>query len=302
MNQKSMPTSHPGRFKSLIGTSPHMKIVDIGASSLDGDVAPYAALIAAGDAELIAFEPHPRAHAKLMQTKQSNETFLAQVVGDGRRQTLRFCYASGMSSLLSPNSDVLNLFHLFPEHGQVVSAIEVNTVRLDDVIETAGADLIKIDIQGAELMVFANAPRRLLDVSVIHTEVLFLPMYEGQPLFSEVELFLRSKGFMIHCLQPAQTRMISPFIIDGDAYGGLNQIVWADAIFIRDLTRLDLYSDHQLVVTAHLVHDMYKSFDVSSALLTEYDRRRSAGLSKKYLSALKTSYPGLILGPHPSHS
>jgi hypothetical protein len=96
--------------------------------------------------------------------------------------------------------------------------------------------------------------------------------------------------------------MISPFIIDGDAYGGLNQIVWADAIFIRDLTRLDLYSDHQLVVTAHLVHDMYKSFDVSSALLTEYDRRRSAGLSKKYLSALKTSYPGLILGPHPSHS
>lgn len=57
----------------------------------------------------------------------------------------------------------------------MTSTREVETVRLDDVPETASVDLLKIDIQGGELMVFQNAERRLADALVIQTEVEFLP-------------------------------------------------------------------------------------------------------------------------------
>jgi len=295
MNQKSTPTSRPGPFKTLVGSPSPLKVVDVGASPLDGDDAPYAALVAAGDADLVAFEAHGPGYAELLKTKRQNETILPQAVGDGMRHTLRLCQAPGMSSLLPPNPDLLKLFHLFPNFARVLSTIEIDTVRLDDVPETAGVDLIKIDIQGAELIVLANSPKRLREVSVIHTEVLFLPMYQGQPLFSDIETFLRSNGFMLHCFQRMERRMVAPFMIDGNPYAELNQIVWADAIFVRDLARLDLYSDRQLLVTANLMHDIYESFDISFLVLTEFDRRRETGLSDKYLSALQSNYPGRSL-------
>ena len=74
--------------------------------------------------------------------------------------------------------------------------IKIPTIRLDDVDEIKNIDYLKIDIQGGELEVFKNGVNLLKNCLVIHTEVKFLPMYEGQPLFSEVELFLRELGFV----------------------------------------------------------------------------------------------------------
>ena len=82
--------------------------------------------------------------------------------------------------------------HGFPNWGQVVATEAVDTVRLDDVAETAGAEMLKIDIQGGELMAMRHAEARLRDMLVIHTEVEFLPMYVDQPLFSDVDQFLRN--------------------------------------------------------------------------------------------------------------
>jgi len=290
MNVQRLPSSRPGRFKELVGPTSSLKITDIGANPLDGDDAPYAPLVVDGDAALVAFEIHEGASAELLKTKRPNETILNQAIGDGGRHTFHVCQAPGMSSLLPPNTDVLNLFHLFPNYGRVGSTVEMDTVRLDDVPETAGTDLIKIDIQGAELLVLSNAPQRLKEVSVIHAEVLFLPMYEGQPLFSEIEMFLRGTGFMLHCLQRPESRFVAPFMIDADIYGGLNQLVWADAVFLRDLTKLDLYSDRQLIVTANLMHDVYNSFDVAYQLLAAFDARQKTGLANKYMAALQLSY------------
>ena len=277
----------PG-FGQLTGTEPQIKIVDIGANPIDGE-APYSPLLRAGLAHVIGFEPNPEALAKLQTQKGPNDIYLPHAVGDGGCHTLNICAAPGMTSLLEPNPEVLNLFHGFPQWGTVVSKRQIQTVRLDDVPETAGADLLKIDIQGAELMVFQHAQDRLADTLVIQSEVEFLPMYQNQPLFSDVDRFLRGQGFVLHRFFPEVSRVIQPLVVDNNIYAGLSQIVWADAIFVRDFTRPDRLSDRQLLNMAAILHECYRSFDLVLRLLIELDRRTERKLASGYLSKLTGS-------------
>ena len=274
-----------GSFRSLTKTDVRVKIVDIGANPLDG-VPPYERLLRAGDADIIGFEPNPAALARLNELKGPCETYLPYAIGDGKRHTLNFCQAPGMTSLLTPNREVLELFHGFPDWGKVIGTEEVDTHRLDDIAETAGIDMVKIDIQGGELIALSHAKKRLKTTLVIQTEVEFLPMYEGQPLFSEVEMFLRKQGFMLHRFYPTVSRVMAPLVIDNNIYAELSQLFWADAIFMHDITRLSLLSEQQLLKMAAILHDCYGSIDVVLRLLNEHDRRTGGGLSGTYLSAL----------------
>jgi FkbM family methyltransferase len=272
-------------FHALTGIDCHVKVVDVGANPIDG-TPPYATLLHSGRAEIIGFEPDPAALAQLNANKGPRETYLPYAVADGGRHLLRFCQAPGMNSLLEPNQPVLALFHGFPEWGHVVATRAVDTVRLDDVEETCGADLIKLDIQGGELLALRHAAARLADATVVQAEVEFLPLYVDQPLFADIDGFMRQNGFMFHRFFPEVSRVIRPLVVDRNIYAGLSQVVWADAVFIRDITRLDLLSDRQLLVMAAIMHDCYGSFDVTLHLLNEHERRRGTQFADVYLSRL----------------
>jgi FkbM family methyltransferase len=287
-SQTSLPPFH-----QLVGDFGRVKVVDIGANPIDG-TPPYEALLRAGNAEVVGFEPNRDALAKLEARKGPLETYLPHAVGDGGRHTLHLCAAPGMTSLLTPNPEVLNLFHGFPHWGHVVATEAVDTRRLDEIPETAGLDLLKIDIQGGELMVFRNAENRLADALVIHTEVEFLPLYVGQPLFSEVELFLRERGFMFHRFFPVVSRVLQPLLIENNIYAGLSQQAWADGIFVRDITRLERLSDPQLLRMAAIMHECYASIDLVLRLLIEHDRRAKTALAPRYLAGLKGSPPAAL--------
>lgn len=280
-----MPPTLP-LFSALTDTVLPIKIVDIGANPIDG-LPPYAPLLQGGEAEVVGFEPNPAALARLNAMKGPNELYLPYAVGDGQRHTLHICQAPGMTSLLPPNPQILELFHGFPDWGRVLTTEAVDTVRLDDVAETIGVELIKIDIQGGELMALSNAPQRLADTLLIHTEVEFLPMYVGQPLFSEVETYLRAQGFMFHRFSPTVSRVIRPLMVNDNIYAGMSQLFWADAVFIRDLTQLAALSDERLLKLGKILHDCYQSYDVVYRLLSEYDRRRTEGLAERYLARLQ---------------
>jgi FkbM family methyltransferase len=275
-------------FRVLTGENPPLKIVDIGANPIDGP-APYAAILDGGNAEVVGFEPNREALANLNERKTPRETYLPHAIGDGGRHTLHMCQAPGMTSLLAPNPAVLNLFHGFPSWGQVTATETVETRRLDDIPETAGADYIKLDIQGAELMTLRNAIQRLGDAVVIHCETEFLQMYAGQPLFSDIELFLRGQGFAFHRFYPIVSRMVQPLSMGEDIYAGMSQQLWADSVFIRDLTKLDALSEKQLLAMAAILHDCYQSLDVAVHLLIAYDRRTGRQLAGNYLNNLRAS-------------
>ena len=65
-----------------------------------------------------------------------------------------------MTSLLTPDHNQLRLFNPFSDWGSIVEEREVQTHRLDD-LDIDEFDLLKIDVQGSELMVFQHGRDRL---------------------------------------------------------------------------------------------------------------------------------------------
>ncbi|MCU0954853.1 MAG: FkbM family methyltransferase [Hyphomicrobium sp.] len=273
-------------LSDCLGIRPRLKIVDIGASAIDG-APPYAALLESTDAEVIGFEPDPQAWQELQEAKRPNEHYLPFALGDGRTHELKICAAPGMTSLLEPNLPILQLLPGFPEWGRVIRRVPVETRRLGEMPETQDVDYLKLDVQGAELLILRHAGERLREACVIHVEVEFLRLYHEQPLFSDVDMFLRRHGFTLHKFAHTVSRMIAPLHLSSNPYQGLSQLVWADAVFIRDFERLDAMDDRKLLATASILHDCYGSYDVCMHYLARLDARSGSGLAEAYLAALK---------------
>jgi FkbM family methyltransferase len=273
-------------FANLTGQAPEICVVDVGANPIDGDP-PYAPLMASGRADVVGFEPNPAALATLRRRAGPRETYLPHALGDGATHTLHICAAPGMTSLFEPDPAALAMFHGFPQWGRVLATESLRTVKLDDVAETYGVELLKLDIQGAELMVLRHAQARLKTALVIQAEVEFLPLYRDQPLFTDVELFLRGHGFVFHRFFPAVSRCFAPMMLGGDIYAGLSQAVWADAIFVRGLMDTAVLTERELLASASILHDCYGSIDLALRLLLAHDARTGGVLGPAYLAGLQ---------------
>ena|ERR1700728_1871729 len=158
------------------------------------------------------FEPQRQALALLREQKGPLETYLPDAVGDGEEHTLRLTAASGMTSFFDPDVDRLGLFAGFSEWGRVLSRTSMPTRRLDDFEEIDEMDLLKIDVQGSELMVCRGARRRLQEAVSVHTEVSFVPLYVDQPVFGDIDLELRGLGFVPHTFASIKRWPIAPVV------------------------------------------------------------------------------------------
>lgn len=101
--------------------------------------------------------------------------------------------------------------------------VSVPTMRLDDFCAQAQIDridLLKMDIQGAELMALQGAADLLerRAVQLIYTEVNFAPMYDGQPTFDDLVRYLSGYGYRL-------------FGLYNVAHGEDAALAWCDAIF-----------------------------------------------------------------------
>src|SRR5271155_2978032 len=177
-------------LRDLLRCSRPSSILDIGANPIEGDP-PYKEMLGYGLCTVTGFEPQQRALAELELRKGPSERYLPHVVGDGREHRLKITRASGMTSLLTPDENQLRLFTPFLEWGSVVEELDVQTHRLDD-LDIDDFDLLKIDVQGAELMVFEHGRERLRNAVAVQTEVSFVPLYRDQPTFGDVDRELRS--------------------------------------------------------------------------------------------------------------
>jgi FkbM family methyltransferase len=237
-------------------------VVDVGANPIDGQP-PYRPLLAARLCNVTGFEPQPKALAELNARKSAAETYLPYVIGDGMPGTLRVCSAPGMTSLLHPDPNMAMYFRGFESWGRVVEEQPVETRRLDDVTEIAHLDFLKIDVQGAELTVIRNGARQLERAVAIQAEISFMPLYEGQPSFGELELELRRQGFVPHCFAGIKNWMISPMYIESSPFAAINQLLEADIVYVRDFSKPDLMQVEQLKHLAIIAHYCYASFDLT---------------------------------------
>jgi FkbM family methyltransferase len=141
------------------------------------------------------------------------------------------------SSLYPPNEPYLKRFKGLPELVNLDFYVEIETTTLDAFCEEEGieeVDFLQIDVQGADLNVLQGASKLLnRTVLAIQIEVEFSHLYRNQPLFADVDTFLRNERFTLFDL-PCSYRhryllnQKSPTHPHG-------QILWGDAFYLRDL-------------------------------------------------------------------
>ena len=274
----------------IIELSSPVEVVDVGANPIDG-VPPYKGLLDAGHVRLVGFEPQGEALAKLNASKGPRETYLPDAVGDGGSRRFYVCRAPGMSSTLAPNQELLRHFHGFPKWAEVVEERELETVRLDDIAEIADMDFLKIDVQGGEMAVFQGGRKRLSDAVAVQTEVSFLPLYVGEPLFGEVDRELRSLGFMLHTFAALDKRAVAPLVVDNSIYKGVNQFFQADAVYIKDFAHIARLSSEKLKSLSMIMHHCYRSVDVAQFALRVHDEKFATQYWREYMAMLGAGQP-----------
>jgi FkbM family methyltransferase len=81
--------------------------------------------------------------------------------------------------------------------------IETNSQTLDAVTASCKTiDLLKIDVQGAELEVLKGGKNALKKTQLAWIEVSFKPLYKGSALYADIIAFMESQGFVMMTIVP----------------------------------------------------------------------------------------------------
>jgi FkbM family methyltransferase len=237
-------------------------LVDIGArGGIDARWKPFYEKIS-----VIGFEADPNERRRL-NARQWPYPFklLPAALGasDGEEATLYITAQPGCSSLLRPNYTLCSQFD-YGRAMEVREQIKLKLSRLDTALTGLQPDVIKIDTQGTELDILKGAGRLLNSTIAVECEVEFVELYEGQPLFGEVDAFLRSAGFALRGLRRTCWRNRAESYLN--AAGG--QLIHGDALWLRPAL---LSTPKAFIALA-----AYRQFDLLSMLgVTDLVPRRS---------------------------
>jgi FkbM family methyltransferase len=208
---------------------------------------------------VLSFEPNPAELSKILCNETDVEKFsravplryasikyidkaLSREVGT---RTLNITEGPGASSLLDPNVELIQSVEYYRPQGKrlapqftVVQRAQVETTTLDCVADQEALetiDYLKLDTQGTEIDCLIGASKFFAQrkIGVLKTEVHFQEMYRGQPLFADVDAFLRSRGFILLDLSFGDQHRV---IWSGDALrGDRGTLLFADAFYALGL-------------------------------------------------------------------
>jgi FkbM family methyltransferase len=204
------------------------------------------------NAKLLCFDPDQKECERLQADHEQGdiEYIPLALSSDGRCLKLWITAEPACCSTFEP---IQNLYQTYPglniitpTHCQIV-----NSISLDTYLESknlAYPDIIKLDTQGSELDILKGATKSLDTTCFIDIEVEFNPIYKNQPLFSDVDAFLRAHGFVlwrlpyiVHYTQSQIHSLRQPIRIVSDPPGkpvaihpGNGQVFWAQAHYIRN--------------------------------------------------------------------
>jgi FkbM family methyltransferase len=236
-------------------------IVDIGANPLDDP--PYKPLMDLGLCHVHGFEPQPEAFDKLMAVKGNLESYTNAAVGDGEVHSLNVYHGSGLSSLFSLDAEAMAFLGRAKRPARLLERFEVKTLRLDDINEIEHMDLLKIDVQGAEKLIFQNGEKKLSQAVAVVTELRFYPLYEEEPLLDEQISVLSNQGFRLHKFLFIKSQMVSNSQKDKLRPRKISsQVLDGDAVFVKDLRDPKAVSNSQLRALAILADAVFESYDL----------------------------------------
>jgi len=178
------------------------------------------------ESTIYSFEPFPESFQELRRRFKGNglvKPIQLAISNKAGRRKFYVNQASGTNSLLPTVDDVG--YWVTPDLVTNIATIEVAVTTIDDFCKQEIIDeiqILKMDIQGGELRALEGATEKLRQgsVSLIYTEILFVPIYEGQALFYEICNFLSGYGYTL-------------FNMYNCCCSRKGQVKWGDAIFIR---------------------------------------------------------------------
>ncbi|MDF2578333.1 MAG: hypothetical protein K0S74_1817 [Chlamydiales bacterium] len=264
-----------------------IQAIDAGAALFDTDK--YRPLLEQNLIHMIGFEPNSEEYQKCVANATKNRTYLPYALGNGSEETLYCCKNPLLSSLYKPNYALLNKFSIGIAGFEVIKEEAVQTHRLENISEVQRVDYIKLDVQGAELDILQGMGSLLNDTLIVETEIEFLPMYEGQPLFGDLDLFLRKKGFQLFKIEGIMGNFFRPFVSLKEPFPATRQWLTAEhAIYIKDFMKFDQLLPEALIKLAILLHDLYDASDFCALALEQYDLKTNSTLRNNYLEKFKS--------------
>ena len=192
------------------------------------------------DTLVIGFEPDKEECERLSRNAKKGYVFFPVAVGrKDETKTLHVTHNLSCSSLYRPNTEFANHFLGLASYLNVIDTQLVNVTSLDVHLQNQKierVDFLKIDTQGAELDILQGA-EKLLASSVlgIRVEVEFSPIYKEQPMFSEIETYVRKFGFVLFDLDRYHLRRKKSI----EGMPSKEQLVWGQALFLKDYQTLD---------------------------------------------------------------
>ncbi len=226
---------------------------------------------------LIGFEPHEEECNRLNTVPASSvkmQTFYPYVIsGESGKRDFYITRRPTVSSLLKPIEKEWKRYGIpgssRNRRAEVINTIETDTITLDEFCDKYEVvpDFVKIDTQGSELEIlrdgFQDNINHILGVEI---EVEFVPLYKHQPLFSEIELFLRKKGFQIFGLKRHMWKMNDGHKLECDRGG---RLVFGDALFLNENIFGGNLPREKWLKTALLAY-RYGLHDVTQSILMTY--------------------------------
>lgn len=150
------------------------------------------------------------------------------------------------SSLYEPDPDMF-LRYSDLNYGGISEKIKLDVLSYADFrrkFNRPAPNIIKIDTQGSELDIFRSfAEEDWSELVCIQTEIEFEPMYKDQPLFGDVDSFLKGKDFSLFDLRTSRTYLtaygerryyVRNFLKLGTGRNDINgKLIAGDALYFR---------------------------------------------------------------------
>jgi FkbM family methyltransferase len=200
--------------------------------------------------EILCFEPDHEEAARLTALAPPNVRYVPVALGSADGEIdIHVTRQPACSSAYVP---IPKLYENYPDLADTApERIErIRCKTLDGILselEIESVDCIKIDTQGSELNILKGGTKALASCALLNIEVIFNPLYEGQPLFCDIDRFMRDHGFtlwriadLVHYatekdIAPALNFMLAHTppqqILNTPVPGG--QLFWGDAQYIR---------------------------------------------------------------------